>query len=264
MKANPQQLEWRYHRPKGKAAALSRYQQLIEDLKCPDPGRRMAAANELKELKYEEAAPLLINALDDENGYVRFVAIRELGSIRCIEALHLIVEVLGEDDWSIRRVAARSLGMIGDKRAVLPLCKISDDSDRDVRLEVILALTGLKDQRALPVLIKALRDKDLEVRGKAVDGLVEMAGIGEIPLEQVQHSFMLFVRGLEERRDEDKGLKGEGGNEEGAGKREAILSYKRIADAVKRSGHSGILSKGKPKPPKQKTRIMRLIDAVRT
>lgn len=247
------QSEWRYNRrANGKALTMSRVESLMKDLRSTDSTKRMIAANELGELKDNRASPLLIDALDDDSSYVRWVSIRSLGNIRCGEAVPLIVEALEDDDWSIRGTAARALGMIGDKRAVDGLIKISDDRDSDVRLEVISALAKIKDPKALPALIKALRDTRQGVREKAVDGVIEMATVSEIPIQEVQHSFMLFVKRLEE----------EGSKEEGEGKKEAMMAYDRIADAVKRSGHSGTLSKGRPKRPRTWERIKRLVRAV--
>ena len=80
----------------------------------------------------------LLKAVDDENQRVRFEAIYALGTSRdpplTEEAAQLLIKALDHYDPAIRAAAARVVGRLRSQAAGETLIKAMNDSNADVRL----------------------------------------------------------------------------------------------------------------------------------
>ena len=99
-------------------------------------------------------------------------ALREVG----VEAAPLLLNLLDDENWEQRRGAAWALGILGDKAAVPGLVEALRDADMLVRKEAVVALQTIGDEQAVPSLCATLRDVDWRVRKSVVDALVSFGG----------------------------------------------------------------------------------------
>jgi HEAT repeat protein len=108
--------------------------------------RAGAVAEALGKIGFPAVVPL-IQALNDENGYVRAGAAEALGKIGDKRAIEPLIQALRDDNLlrsvrsGVRARAAEALGRIGDKRAVEPLIQVSKNDDEEhVKWEASKAL----------------------------------------------------------------------------------------------------------------------------
>jgi len=97
------------------------YEELIETLTKTTtlPFSKVGVISALVRLGDTRAIPSLIEALNDENHYVRREAARAIGQLGSPEAMTAILGLLeGESDEETRRNALIALGNIGDERAL--------------------------------------------------------------------------------------------------------------------------------------------------
>jgi HEAT repeat protein len=108
-----------------------------------------------------EGSEALIEALKDEDSYVRASVARALGEIGDSRAVDALIEALKDEDSDVRensidalvKIAKKDLGVV-DK-----LIKALRDEDSDVRASVAWALGEIRDARAVEALIEALKDE---------------------------------------------------------------------------------------------------------
>ena len=110
-------------------------------LKHPYAGVRAACVRGLYKARKDEAAPLLIEALKDENVEVRNSSAMFLGWIESKEAIPALLQVAAADsDPRVRKSATQALENIRDEGAVLPLIRLLNDDSKDIRDRVLVAL----------------------------------------------------------------------------------------------------------------------------
>ena len=87
----------------------------------------------MKSMKYEKywavIVERLIQALKDENKYVRWGAAGALGEMGDERAVEPLIEALEDKDSSVRDVVVWALEKIGDKAGVHPLIKTTKDHE---------------------------------------------------------------------------------------------------------------------------------------
>jgi len=127
------------------------------------------------------AIPRLIEALGNEDGYVREVAANALGKIGDRRAVGPLIQAMqyrddrvyeDDEDCEARVKAATALGCIADPGSVEPLIetlKYSLEKDITLSWYVIGALGMLGDRRAIPILESISDHADIDVR-KSVKG----------------------------------------------------------------------------------------------
>ena len=114
----------------------------------------------------------LVNALQDENSYVRRNAASALGNIGNQAAVEPLIKALQDEESYVRSNAAEALGKTGDKAAVQPLIKALQDKNPYVRSNAAWALGKIGNQAAVEPLINALQDnKVYYVRRYAAEAL---------------------------------------------------------------------------------------------
>lgn len=110
-------------------------------LKHPYAGVRTACVRGLYKVGQAAAAPLLIEALKDENREVRNSAAMFLGWIESQEAIPSLLQVAAADnDLRVRKSAIQALENIRNQDAVLPLIRLLNDDALDIREKVLVTL----------------------------------------------------------------------------------------------------------------------------
>ncbi len=118
------------------------------------------------------AVPALIDALNDPDGSIRYLAVGQLGRLRDARAVQPLIHCLQADrDEIVRHWAADALGEIGDASAVRPLVDSLADQDSGLRFCAAKALGNIGDKRAFEPLLVLLTDKDLYPRAYATEAL---------------------------------------------------------------------------------------------
>ena len=138
---------------------------------------RKSAATALGYLKNPHAAEPLIDAMKDEDRYVRMNVISALGNIGDTSAVKPLIaelEAPNNKNW-----ASHAMGKIKDPRAEEPLiATLKDTNSVFVRSSAAEALGKIKDPRAVEPLIAALNDKYSDVRTNALKALRQITGRG--------------------------------------------------------------------------------------
>jgi len=110
-------------------------------IKHPYAGVRAACVRGLYKAGPGEAAPLLIEALKDDNVEVRNSAAMFLGWIESKQAIPSLLQAAAADsDLRVRKSSVQALENIRDQSAVLPLIRILHDDSKDIRDKVLVAL----------------------------------------------------------------------------------------------------------------------------
>jgi hypothetical protein len=131
-----------------------------------NPYVRGSAARSLGQIKAENAAGSLINALKDESWIVRLNAREALLQIGEPVIVQLIAALKDENSLA-RRQAAWVLGRTKSQKAVEPLIEVLADGDWMVSDEAAVALTKINSEKVIELLTDALKDKDGHVREQA-------------------------------------------------------------------------------------------------
>jgi HEAT repeat protein len=164
------------------------------------------------------AAPLLIDALRDDNPKIRCaacIALGQIGDPAAIPALRVHAEVMQEAREALAMLGGTSMALQDAVRTLAEqslwgvLCRalISDqvrdivvqletdvasalidaltDVDRELRIAACTALGQIRDSSAVPALISTLYDEDVDVRIAATDAIVN---IGEAAIPALQEA----------------------------------------------------------------------------
>lgn len=230
---------------------------------------RGKAAEALGQIGGEEAVGNLLDALGDEDLFVREKVVEALESIGGERAIEGLLEALRhDDDVIVRRSAAEALGrnggepavaglldaltedqdevsetaaealvVIGGEEVVEGLIKVLDYSHSDACWRAVDALEQIGGDRSVFGLIKALADDESDVRERAADALVQASG------EQV------IIELTEALNDENRDIRLQmveileriGGEQAVAGLRQALqdddeVISRRAAEGLKRIG----------------------------
>jgi HEAT repeat protein len=153
---------------------------LAAGLKDRDVRIRLASLDALEELGENAApvAPAVIEALHDQNLFVRWAAARVLGKMGPVDGAQSVAglaRLISDEDLDVRAIAARGLERYGPAaRAAVPaLTRAVNIGDSEIRVHVMRALQGIgPDARsAIPALGTALSNPDVRVRRTAAEVL---------------------------------------------------------------------------------------------
>jgi hypothetical protein len=117
-----------------------------------EPEMRQYLALVLGRTRDREAAPLLLEALQDPDDKTRIYVLWALGTLGDPRARGALETTLTDPDAGLRKVAAFALGEMGDRAAVPALTAALDDAAADVRWNAALSLARLGSDAGLPVL----------------------------------------------------------------------------------------------------------------
>ncbi|MFW6065291.1 MAG: HEAT repeat domain-containing protein [Planctomycetota bacterium] len=147
---------------------------ILQEARENEPGyaQGIKIAKELASLG-EPAAPVLINALNDEVWRVRQISVEALGRMGAEEATEPLAQrLLEEPDERVRSVMPRALGNIGAPGAIDALIEtMKDDPDEGVRQQAAIALGEFSDQKVVDALLGVLETNDDAVMVEAMSSL---------------------------------------------------------------------------------------------
>ncbi len=103
------------------------------------------------------ALPLLKQALDDEDPYVRIAAVRALGAFKTREALQLLLVALADEEVLVCDAAADMLRQIG-RPAIPGLIGALEAESVEMRAAAVEVLGAIADPDAIPHLARLLED----------------------------------------------------------------------------------------------------------
>ncbi|MGK7928745.1 MAG: HEAT repeat domain-containing protein, partial [Spirulina sp.] len=125
----------------------------------------------LGKIEHLQVIELLIAALNDSDGDVRWRAAEGLGKIGNERAVEALIAALNHPNESVRESAAKMLKEIDNKIAVEALIAALNDSNRWVRGSAAKMLKEIDNERAVEPLIAALNHPNEWVRGIAAEEL---------------------------------------------------------------------------------------------
>lgn len=184
------------------AATRVTFDDLVANLKSPNPRTRLEAASALGKSRRREAVTPLAALVRDPEVKVRLEAVRALRELRDLSAVPALVTSLQDGDAKIREEAVVSLveiyaepeksGAIErfldlftddyDRGAIAPFVEVDPsvheglahmlrDEDKDVRRAAAVALGSLNGRSVLDRLTAALQDPEPAVRGAAATAI---------------------------------------------------------------------------------------------
>jgi HEAT repeat protein len=119
----------------------------------------------------------LIDALGDEDAWVRYYAVRAVGRLRCTDVLPQLQRTLLSDQADhVRIAAAESLGQIGGRQAIALLRSAISSSNPDIVRVASLALASLAEPEALKPLLETVRTGDRTRKLDAIHALAVAGG----------------------------------------------------------------------------------------
>jgi HEAT repeat protein len=172
------------------SAALERP---LRDLRSRRAWTRAAAAYRLGDMGCEEAAPALLEALDDRDRTVRSAAARSLGRLGVADAARPLVEAIVSGRVP-NGVAGQALVELGT--AAAPELRVIAKHPSYRLRATALALLGLVgDSADSPLAVRALEDPSAEVRAAAAWALGRIGGAATEPaLRSTLDDRIYFVR----------------------------------------------------------------------
>ncbi|NLB00605.1 MAG: HEAT repeat domain-containing protein [Methanomicrobiales archaeon] len=142
---------------------------LLPLLDDPEVGVRWKAAEALGKLGTPAVEPLTAS-LRSGSVDVRWMAAVTLGDIGDPTAIPALIDALDDEDTYVRSRAALALGAIGEPARTEIIAALSSGSEH-IRQSAVMALGRLGDESSIPPLIEALSDPDNEVRRQARSAL---------------------------------------------------------------------------------------------
>ncbi len=118
----------------------------------------------------------LVNALGDEDAWVRYFACQALGRRRDHRALPALVARLADEAGQVRVGVIEALAQFRDERAAEALTRAAEGADPDLRRAAIIGFGLSGRASAFPIIARALRDPDAATRLVAVSALATISG----------------------------------------------------------------------------------------
>jgi hypothetical protein len=162
-------------------ANIARIRAMLDD---PDRDIRATALNKLVGLGVEDAEPIALAGLDDEDGFVRSIAAKRLGDLGSLEHTDRLIAVVAHDpDPRARETAVVALEAFASVAAIEGLILGLDDPMSRVRLAAVNAVRRLAPERAKAALARlVLEDSSWEIRVQAAGALGRTGDTGMVPV----------------------------------------------------------------------------------
>jgi hypothetical protein len=161
------------------AAAVGITDELVEQLRDPDPNRRAAAAELIGALRLAMAVEALHLAMRDDAANVRVAAATAYVRLDAHRAAPALLRMLGKEDERAAERLADLVSLLGPTAVPAVLEQIRD-GERTPRMLRVLAACG-DPMLAQPVLLAALAAPDSQVRVEAARGLTRGATTLAVP-----------------------------------------------------------------------------------
>lgn len=174
-----------------------------EMLKISDEPLRGELTFILGRIKDKEVTPFLIEALNDENAYIRRNTVEAIGKVRDEESIPALIYRLSDEDNAVREKSAWALGELRDSLATGELLnRLNDQEESDeVKTAVLEALSKIKDQSVTGDLVNQLKlDVDQGYKNEVV------AALGEIADPLTEQELSSYLDNLKQDTPEDQSL----------------------------------------------------------
>jgi HEAT repeat protein len=112
----------------------------------------------------------LVRALGDGSAEVRAAAALALVAHPAEEAAPALVEALDDEDGIVSLLAVNALAAVGQS-AVPALLDAFPQSSQRGKIQIMRAIAGLRDHRAIPLMMKAIEEDSAMLRYWAEDGI---------------------------------------------------------------------------------------------
>lgn len=119
---------------------------------------RSAVTFALGQWDREQAVPLLLKALADEDRQVRWRAAEALAKQPDARAIPLLLATLNDEHLAVRCRAIEALGKTGDERVIEPLLKQLASKEKQIRIVAATALSAFHRPEVAQAFLKALRE----------------------------------------------------------------------------------------------------------
>jgi HEAT repeat protein len=157
-------------------------------------GVRMYAARALGKIGSEKTEEPLIEALEDQSGYVRGTAAEELGNFKSPRSVAGLIKLLKDDSGFVCERARPALVKIGEP-AVEPLLEALKDTENQVRWMAVWILGNIQSVQAVNELVNTLTDPEWMVREEAALALARINSQESVlPLIELLEDEKHFVR----------------------------------------------------------------------
>ena len=135
----------------------------------------------------EEAAPLVIKALDHYDPAVRAGAARGAGRLQVTAAADTLIKAVNDSSAQVRFASMRSLGELGEERAVQALTEQLTFYGRgEGAWSALDALARIAHPSSVPLFKARLTDRDPFLRRAAAEGLGRTGDASEVPVLEVR------------------------------------------------------------------------------
>jgi HEAT repeat protein len=145
-------------------------------IQADDVDTRWMAIRGIGYVKFQRAAPRLIEWLGSPEHYVRANAARALGEIRADSAKPLIELLTKETDSGVIEQTALALEMLHATEAVPALELRANHPSPQTRIWLVGAVDALGSRRELPFFAQRLYDEDIQVAAQAAAAIEHLTG----------------------------------------------------------------------------------------
>jgi serine/threonine-protein kinase len=104
-----------------------------------------------------------------------------LNEVGTAASVKFLLEAVADEDWWVRSRASDALARIGGEKVVSAVLELIKDKDEDIRRAAIEILNSCNDKRAVDHLIEATKDSDWWVSERAADALAGMGDKKAVP-----------------------------------------------------------------------------------
>jgi HEAT repeat protein len=161
----------------GQAASL-----LVRFRETTDTAAKENILNQIVQRGHRVGQPLLDLAKGTDDNDTRWLAIRGLGRLKFQEAAPFLVESLRSDERYVRANAARALGELRYSRAAPALLRVLEaEQDDGVIEQVSLALRMVNAKEAIPVLKSRMSFHSAQTRCWLLDAVARLGSKDDVP-----------------------------------------------------------------------------------
>jgi len=165
----------------GITSSESAFPSVLQALTDEEDYVRRSAAEALGKIGTESTIPTLIQVLQDQDYFVNSIAVEVLYKIGTEAAIPTLIQALQHKDYSVRSSAAEALGKICTESTIPILTQALQDEDYFVRSSAAEVLGKIGTESTIPTLIQALQDEDYFVRSSAAIALGKIGAKVAIP-----------------------------------------------------------------------------------
>jgi len=160
---------------------------LFEKSKYDDSKVRTYLALAMGKTENENFGNVLLDALNDEDKFVRIAGIKSLGLLKYEASCDKLAEIIRESDENAEKLAAIiSLGMIGDTAYSDVLVEMLESEEPNLRWDSAIALIKMNNNSGVPIVEKLLKRDYYKAFPAKDDG-------SGLDLEEIENSLFVAI-----------------------------------------------------------------------